>query len=201
MSDSWKKSDKSSWIIWKEIPPESNLLFWGNFRFLLCLCHSVFLFVFVHLLYCTFVFSFRAGECMAQPAVPTFAHQLAIWLSPCSFAILPFFVFLFFSAFCLSLLSICIFHARAGSATCRADTCLPTGLCFYLLFSLMCFSYIFLSFCFCCCASRWKQWSNLPRRHLPTNWPPKSSQAKSRSKSQALSPLLLTVTTHQPSRA
>ena len=69
----------------------------------LSFCVSVCFCVFVYLLYCIFVFSLRAGECMAQPAVPTFAHQLAIWLSPCSFAILPFFVFLFFSAFCLSL--------------------------------------------------------------------------------------------------
>ena len=44
----------------------------------LSFCVSVCFCVFVYLLYCIFVFSLRAGECMAQPAVPTFAHQLAI---------------------------------------------------------------------------------------------------------------------------
>ena len=48
------------------------------FVFSLSFCASVCFCVYVYLLYCIFVFSLRAGECMAQPAVPTFAHQLAI---------------------------------------------------------------------------------------------------------------------------
>ena len=88
------------------------------FVFSLSFCASVCFCVYVYLLYCIFVFSLRAGECMAQPAVPTFAHQLAIWLSPCSFAILPFFVFLFFSAFCLSFfLSVFSMQEQAAQAT------------------------------------------------------------------------------------